>query len=192
MAFSLGAGNAAIAMKSLWLANIINIILDPLLIFGYGPFRTSDCRAAIATTIGRATGVVYQLYHLRKGQLHIRYLPIRMQWPIVKGLLAIAWPATFQFIIASASWIILAAMVATFGSEASAGYQTAIRILIFFLFCRLGGWQCRPHWLDKTWEQDLRKGQKKCGSNSYLQCHLHGSGNRFFLLFSPPVIRFYS
>lgn len=188
-----GAGNAAIAMKSLWLANIINIILDPLLIFGYGPFPELGLQgAAIATTIGRATGVVYQLYHLRKGQLHIRYLPIRMQWPIVKGLLAIAWPATFQFIIASASWIILAAMVATFGSEASAGYQTAIRILIFFILPAWGLSNAAATLVG----QNLGAGSPQRAEKSVVVTATYNVifmavVTVFFLLFSPPVIRFF-
>lgn len=131
-----GAGNAAIAMKSLWIGNIFNIILDPLLIFGLFFFPEFGVTgAAIATTTGRTIGVLYQVYHLRKssGLLNMKAHHFKPNFRILKDLVNIASPATIQFIIASASWIFLAAMVAEYGSAASAGYQTAIRLIIFFI-----------------------------------------------------------
>jgi putative MATE family efflux protein len=131
-----GAGNAAIAMKSLWIGNIFNIILDPLLIFGVAFFPKMGVQgAAIATSTGRAIGVAYQLYHLAKssGNLRIKLRHFKPDFTAIKGLVSIASPATFQFIIASASWIFLASMIAEYGSAASAGYQTAIRLIIFFI-----------------------------------------------------------
>lgn len=131
-----GAGNASIAMKSLWIGNLFNIILDPLLIFGIWIFPEFGVTgAAIATTTGRTMGVIYQIYHLRKSThiLNIKAHHFKPDFGLIKKLINIASPATFQFIIASASWIFLAAMVATYGSEASAGYQTAIRLIIFFI-----------------------------------------------------------
>lgn len=131
-----GAGNASIAMKSLWIANIFNILLDPLLIFGFSFIPAFGVKgAAIATTTGRSIGVLYQLYHLRKatGVLSMRRQHFKIDTKVLKGLISIASPATFQFIIASASWIFLAAMIAEYGSAASAGYQTAIRLVIFFI-----------------------------------------------------------
>ncbi|MEP6673514.1 MAG: MATE family efflux transporter [Ferruginibacter sp.] len=126
-----GAGDASMAMKSLWLANICNIILCPVLIHTYGLQG-----AAMATTIGRGVGVLFQLYHLFKGKrvITIERKHYAFDWPIVKSLVKIASPGTFQFIIASCSWIFLARLVSETGhKEASAGYQTAIRILIFFI-----------------------------------------------------------
>lgn len=132
-----GAGDASIAMKSLFLANVCNIILCPLLINGLGPVPAFGLTgAALATAIGRSIGVLYQLYHLFNGESLVRLTKssLKAEWDIMKSLVNIAWPATFQFIIASCSWIFLAKLVAdTGGSEASAGYQTAIRILLFFL-----------------------------------------------------------
>jgi putative MATE family efflux protein len=131
-----GAGNASIAMKSLWIGNLFNIILDPLLIFGIWIFPEFGVTgAAIATTTGRTIGVLYQIYHLRKSTniLDIKAHHFKPDFGLIKKLVNIASPATFQFIIASASWIFLAAMVATYGSEASAGYQTAIRLFVFFI-----------------------------------------------------------
>ncbi|TAD86623.1 MAG: MATE family efflux transporter [Bacteroidetes bacterium] len=126
-----GAGNAAIAMKSLWIANLANIILDPLFIRWLGLDG-----AAIATCIGRALGVAYQLYHLQKGTGQIKLVMSHITWnvPVMKTLAGIAAPGTLQFIIASGSWIVLARLVAETGqADASAGYQTAIRVLIFFI-----------------------------------------------------------
>ena len=132
-----GAGDAAMAMKSLWLANICNIILCPILIRGFGPIPAFGLTgAAMATTIGRGIGVVYQLYHLFHGtnQMKLSVRHIKFDWAIIKSLVGIASPGTLQFIIGSCSWIVLARLVAETGhSEASAGYQTAIRIVIFFL-----------------------------------------------------------
>ena len=132
-----GAGNAAIAMKSLWLASLCNIILCPLLIYGVGSWDGWGLKgAAIATTIGRGLGVVYQLYYLFRGTHHLRIRTshFRMDMPVIKNLISIAWPATFQFIIASGSWIVLTILVAkTGGTSASAGYQVAIRNVVFFI-----------------------------------------------------------
>ncbi|HET9277444.1 MAG TPA: MATE family efflux transporter, partial [Flavitalea sp.] len=132
-----GAGDAAMAMKSLWLANICNIILCPILIRGLGPIPAFGLTgAAMATTIGRGIGVLYQLYHLFHGtnQMKLSVHHVRFDWGIIKSLIRIASPGTLQFIIGSCSWIVLARLVAETGhSEASAGYQTAIRIVIFFL-----------------------------------------------------------
>jgi putative MATE family efflux protein len=126
-----GAGNAAMAMKSLWLASLINIILCPILIHYFGLKG-----AAIATVTGRSSGVLYQLYHLYKGNGMLRLLPSHfgLNTEIVKSIIHIGWPATFQFILASGSWIVLARLVAeTGGTTASAGYQIAIRNVVFFI-----------------------------------------------------------
>ena len=132
-----GAGDASMAMKSLWLANICNIILCPILIRGWGPIPAFGLTgAAMATTIGRGIGVLYQLYHLFGGKsvIRIRTAHLTWDWPVIKSVIKIASPGTLQFVIASCSWIFLSKMVAeTGGDEASAGYQTAIRVLMFFL-----------------------------------------------------------
>ncbi|HMR91041.1 MAG TPA: MATE family efflux transporter [Chitinophagaceae bacterium] len=132
-----GAGNAAIAMKSLMLANVCNIILCPLLINGLGPVPAFGLTgAALATTIGRSIGVAYQLYHLFRGghQLRIRLPHWKINWSIQRSLIKIAAPGILQFVIASCSWIFLANLVATTGNDAgSAGYQTALRLMMFFI-----------------------------------------------------------
>lgn len=132
-----GAGNAAIAMKSLWLANIINIILCPILIRGWGFFPEMELEgAALATAIGRSCGVLYQLYCLTKSnsliQIKLSYFKPKIN--LIINIVKIAVPAIVQYVIASCSWIILARIVAQTGGEiASSGYQTALRLMMFFM-----------------------------------------------------------
>jgi len=132
-----GAGDAMMAMKSLWIANICNIILCPLLIRGFGPIPAMGLMgAAIATTVGRGVGVAYQLYHLfnSKGVVRFTLKQLAPDFTIIRSLVGIAWPGTLQFLIGSGSWIVLASLVVQTGhSEASAGYQIAIRIVMFFI-----------------------------------------------------------
>lgn len=132
-----GAGNAAIAMKSLWIANICNIILCPILINGLGSIPAFGLvGAAIATTLGRSIGVVYQIYHLfyGNGVLKIKMSYLIPNFKQIKALVKIAAPGVLQFVIASCSWIFLAQLVATTGGDhGSAGYQTALRIMMFFI-----------------------------------------------------------
>ncbi|MCB9047141.1 MAG: MATE family efflux transporter [Chitinophagales bacterium] len=129
-----GAGDAAIAMRSLWLANGLNIVLCPLLIYGFGPIPGMGLKgAAIATTIGRGTGVCYQLYHLAKGKGILRILRRHLSpdGPLMTHVLKMAAEVTSQFMIASASWIFLVRIIAHFGNEALAGYTIGIRIIAF-------------------------------------------------------------
>jgi putative MATE family efflux protein len=126
-----GAGDAAMAMKSLWFASIMNIILCPVFIYYFGLKG-----AAIATVIGRTAGVLYQCYHLFRGRGIIRLKAVHFNYDpkLLKSIVTIAWPATLQFLINSGSWIFLTRLVAeTGGTAASAGYQLAIRNFIFFL-----------------------------------------------------------
>ncbi|MFA6946250.1 MAG: MATE family efflux transporter [Pedobacter sp.] len=132
-----GAGNAAIAMKSLWLANLANIILCPIFINGFGPVPAFGLTgAAMATTLGRGLGVCYQLYYLfdGSGYLKMKLAYLKPQWEQIVALLKISGPGVLQFVIASCSWIFLAQLVATTGGdEGSAGYQTALRLFMFFM-----------------------------------------------------------
>ena len=129
-----GAGDASLAMRSLWVANILNIILDPLFIFGIGPFPELGVQgAAVATTIGRSVGVLFQLYLLFGGKSIIKMAKKHfvLIWDVIKKLLDIAATGTGQFLIASASWIFLMKIISLFGSEAIAGYTISIRLIIF-------------------------------------------------------------
>ncbi len=132
-----GAGNAAIAMKSLWVANICNVILCPIFINGLGPIPAMGLTgAAVATATGRSIGVLYQVYYLFGGNGIIRLAAkhFKPDQGIIRSLVKIATPGIFQFVIASCSWIVLARLVAvTGGEDGSAGYQTALRLMMFFM-----------------------------------------------------------
>ncbi len=131
-----GAGEAATAMRVLWIANGINIVLDPLFIFGFGPIPAMGVTgAAVATTIGRGVGVLYQLYILFSGRSVVKIAGsrLRIDPQMQLRIIRIAGSGAFQYLIGSASWIFLARVIATFGDAAVAGYTVAIRLILFTL-----------------------------------------------------------
>ena len=135
-----GAGDAAIAMWVLGIANGLNILLDPLLIFGWGPIPAMGLEgAAIATTIGRGCGVLVQLYLLFKGGKHIRVKLSQLVWDAkaMLGILNTSMGGIGQMIIGMTSWIFLMRILADIGSEAVAGATIALRIM---LFCMMPAW----------------------------------------------------
>jgi putative MATE family efflux protein len=129
-----GAGNAVIAMRSLWLANGINIVLDPCLIFGLGPFPEMGVTgAAVATNIGRGTGVLFQIWCLAGGSSVIRVGWRDLVWrgEVMLRLLRVSLPAAFQFAIAMSSYIFLMRVISLYGSAAVAGFTIGIRMFAF-------------------------------------------------------------
>jgi putative MATE family efflux protein len=129
-----GAGDAAIAMRLLWVSNIINLILDPCLIFGLGPFpKLGVTGAALATFTGRGIGVLYQFYRLARGTERIRVMArhVRVNFEVLWRLVRVSLTGIMQFAIAHTSWIGLVRIVSMFGAAALAGYTIAIRIIVF-------------------------------------------------------------
>ena len=129
-----GAGDASMALRSLWLANGINIILDPCLIFGLGPFPEMGVTgAAVATTIGRGVGVAYQLWYLANGRGRLRFAlrNLAIAPRVLARMLVISAGGIGQFLIATSSWIIIMRIVALYGSSAVAAYTIGLRIFEF-------------------------------------------------------------
>ena len=131
-----GAGDAAIAMRVLWIANGLNIVLDPLFIFGWGPIPAMGIEgAAIATTTGRGIAVAIQLWTLFKGGKHIRVLTAQITWDakVIMNIIKTSLGGVGQMIVAMTSWIFLMRILADVGSEAVAGATIALRVMLFTL-----------------------------------------------------------
>src|SRR5579864_6981019 len=191
-----GAGDAAIAMRLLWVSNIINLILDPCLIFGWGPFpRMGVTGAALATFIGRRIGVLYQFYRLLKGTERIRILirQIRVQWGVMWRLLRVSFTGILQFAIAHTSWIGLVRIVSMFGASALAGYTIAIRIVIFVILPSWGLSNAAATLVG----QNLGAGKPERAESAVWRTGLYnmiflGSVGVFFVLFAEPVVRLFT
>lgn len=129
-----GAGDASLSMKVLWVANGINIILDPILIFGWWVFPELGIKgAAIATVIGRGTGILFQLYILTGDSSRIKILKSHLvfQWDLIKNLIRVSTGGILQWLIATSSWVVLVKILSSYGSVVVAGYTIAIRIFVF-------------------------------------------------------------
>lgn len=136
-----GAGDVVLAMRTLWLANLVNIVLCPALVFGWGPFpEIGLAGAAIATTLGRAVGVLYQVWHLggHRSLICIRLSNFLPAPDILRGALRTAIDGVAQLLIGTTSWIGLFKILATFGTAAVAGYTIAVRIILFALLPAVG------------------------------------------------------
>ncbi len=129
-----GAGDAVTAMRALWLANIVNMCLDPCLIFGIGPFpKMGVTGAAVGTTIGRGIGVLFQLWVLTsgRGRLAVHASQLRVDFGVMARLVRLSLSAMFQYLVQMASWIGLVRIMSSFGSAAVAANTIAIKIIVF-------------------------------------------------------------
>jgi putative MATE family efflux protein len=186
-----GAGDAAMAMRSLWVASGINIILCPILIHFLGLKG-----AAIATVIGRSSGVLYQSYHLFLGKsiLQFRAKYFRFDPKIIKSIINVAWPATFQFIIASGSWIVLTRLVAeTGGTAASAGYQIAFRNFVFFILPAFGLSNAAATLVGQNLgAKQSERAEKSVYITMKYSAVLMSFVTIVFVFFSVPIVRFFT
>src|SRR5271169_1308209 len=191
-----GAGDAAIAMRLLWVSNIINLALDPCLIFGLGPFpRLGVTGAALATLTGRSIGMMYQFYRLLRGTERLRILrrQIRVSLPVLLRLTRVSATGVLQFAIAHTSWIGLVRIVSTFGAAALAGYTIAIRVVIFVLLPSWGLSNAAATLVGQNLgaKQPERAEQSVWRTGVYNMLFL-GSVGVLFIFFAEPCIRLFS
>jgi len=190
-----GAGDAAIAMRLLWVSNIINLVLDPCLIFGLGPFpHMGVTGAALATFTGRSIGVLYQFYRLLKGteRIHVLARHLRLNLRVMLRLLRVSLTGMLQFAIANASWIGLVRIISLFGAAAVAGYTVAIRIVIFFILPAWGLSNAAATLVG----QNLGAGKPERAAQSVWRTGLYnmiflGTIGVFFFLFATPVVKLF-
>jgi len=191
-----GAGDAAIAMRLLWVSNIINLILDPCLIFGWGPFpKLGVTGAALATFTGRSIGVIYQFYRLLKGteRIHILARQIRLQLSVMVRLVRVSLTGILQFAIAHTSWIGLVRIVSIFGAAGVAGYTIAIRIVIFVLLPSWGLSNAAATLVG----QNLGAGKPERAETAVWRTGLYnmiflGGVGVLFIVFSEPLVRLFT
>ena len=187
-----GVGNAAIAMRSLMIANGINIILCPTLILGLGPFPEMGLTgAAVATTIGRGSGVCYQFYHLVKGNelLPVMKKHLAVSWKIIAKILKTSIGGTLQFFIASCSWIFLGRIIAEFGSDAVSGQTISIRIIVFAILPAWGMANAAATLVGQNLgAQQPERAEKSVWRAGYLNMLFLGGITVIFIAFAPQII----
>jgi len=191
-----GAGDAAIAMRLLWVSNIINFVLDPCLIFGLGPFpKLGVTGAALATFTGRSIGVAYQFYRLLRGTERIRILrsQIRLHLGVLLRLLRVSLTGILQFAIAHTSWIGLVRIVSVFGSDALAGYTIAIRILIFIILPSWGLSNAAATLVGQNLgAKRPQRAESSVWRTGFYNMLFLGAIGIFFVFFAEPTVRFFT
>ena len=190
-----GAGDASVAMRLLWVSNIINLVLDPCLIFGLEPFpHLGVTGAATATLIGRSIGVLVQFWLLLRGteRIHILKRHLRLNFAVLWRLLRVSLSGILQFAISNASWIGLVRIVSLFGGSAVAGYTVAIRIVIFFILPAWGLSNAAATLVG----QNLGAGRPDRAEQAVWRTGLYnliflGTLGVFFIVFAKPIVRLF-
>ncbi len=178
-----GAGDATMALRSLWVANGVNIVLCPVLVMGVGPVDGMGVTgAALATLIARGCGVVYQLAHLFRpgGRVELAGMALAVDRQVMATIIRVSGGGMAQFIISSASWVLLVRIVSSFGSAAVAGYTIAVRLILFSL---LPGWGL-ANATSTLVGQNLGAGRPDRAERSAWLC---GSYNMVFMVFMAAV-----
>ncbi|HKW56471.1 MAG TPA: MATE family efflux transporter [Candidatus Acidoferrum sp.] len=191
-----GAGDAAIAMRLLWVSNIINLALDPCLIFGWGPFpKLGVTGAALATFTGRSIGVAYQFYRLLRGTERIRILrqQIRLHAEVLFRLLRVSLMGILQFTIAMTSWIGLVRIVSIFGADALAGYTIAIRIVTFAILPSWGLSNAAATLVGQNLgAKQPERAETSVWRTGFYNMLFLGAIGVLFVLFAEPVVRLFT
>ena len=191
-----GAGDAAIAMRTLWLANWINILLGPCLIFGLGPFpKLGIVGAAIATTIGRGTGAIYALTGLFRsgGRFDIKFHHLRIEPSIIGRLLRLSGTGTFQIFIGMASWIGLTRIISSFGSDAVAGFTFGIRVILFALLPSWGMANAAATMVGQALgAKNPERAERAVWKAGFYNMIFLGIVGLLFIFFAPQIIWFYT
>lgn len=191
-----GAGDAAVAMRVLSLANFINLCLDPCLIRGLGPFpRLGVTGAAVATTTGRSIGVLFQLYILwrGRGRIEIRRKHLRINFKVMANILRVAGNGVLQFMVATASWVVMVRMIQSFGSAATAGYTVAMRIIYFSILPSWGLGSAAATLVGQNLgAKHPDKAEQSVWRASFFNMIFLGALSLVFLAFAPHLIAIFS
>ena len=191
-----GAGDAAIAMRTLWLANWINIVLGPCLIFGIGPFpKLGIVGAAIATTIGRSTGALFAISKLIRsgGRFNIERRHLRIEPSIIGRLIRLSGTGTFQVFVGMASWIGLVRIISSFGSNAVAGYTFGIRVILFALLPSWGMANAAATMVGQALgAKDPARAERAVWQAGFYNMIFLGIVGLIFIFFAPQIIWFYT
>jgi len=187
-----GAGDAAVSMRVLWLSNAINIVLGPVLIFGVGPFHAMGVTgAAVATTIGRGTGVLFALSRLARGSGHlaVERKHVRLDPPLMTRMVRMSGNGTFQVLVGSMSWIGLVRIMAGFGSVAMAGYTIAIRIVVFALLPAWGLSNAAATMVGQSLgAKNTARAEQSVWTAARLNTLFLGTMGALFFIFAPGII----